>query len=331
MTQAYQLQNIEYAYDEEVVLDIDGYSIERNVVTALIGANGSGKSTLLNVLAFVTTPSRGELYFFGEKVLNGNVQTLRRQIAYVQQRPYLFNFTVLQNIELGLKLRGVDKKLWHTRVETVVENSKLQNLLQKRAHELSGGEIQKVAIARALVLEPKILILDEPFTHLDSESKADIETLLRDMRDAGSQTIIFSSHDQLQAQNLAEHICVLDKGLVKPCLLLNAFKGEVNTVTSTFNTGKSEIQIPSIIKSGTQIAVDPVHLVLSREELKSSMRNHFQGRVKSLQEAYGEIHVIVEAEESWHAIITHASLHELNINIGEQIWLSFKSSAVQVF
>ena len=259
------------------------------------------------------------------------MQALRRQIAYVQQRPYLFNFTVLQNIELGLKLRSVDKSFWQKRINTVAENLGLQNLLQKRANELSGGEIQKVAIARALVLEPRVLLLDEPFTHLDKESKADIENLLNDIRETNSRTVIFSSHDQLQAQSLADQICVLDKGEVKPCLLLNTFKGQVNTEKNVFDTGKSEIQIPPAVKTGTQIAVDPAHLVLSKEELKSSMRNHFQGRVKSLQEAYGEIHVIVEAEESWHAIITHASLNELNINIGDQIWLSFKSSAVQVF
>ena len=331
MTQAYQLQNITYAHGEDVVLCIEEYSIGQNVVTALVGANGSGKSTLLNLLAFVTTPASGSLLYFDEKVINGKAQALRRQIAYVQQRPYLFNFTVLQNIELGLKLRSIDKSVWQKRIESVAENLGLQTLLQKRAHELSGGEIQKVAIARALVLEPRVLLLDEPFTHLDKGSKADIENLLNGMSEAASPTVIFSSHDQLQAQSLADQVCVLDKGQIKPCLLLNTFKGQVNAEKSVFDTGRSEIQIPPTIKTGTQIAVDPAHLVLSNEELKSSMRNHFQGRVKSLQEAYGEIHIIVEAEESWQAIITHASLNELNINIGDQIWLSFKSSAVQVF
>jgi molybdopterin-binding protein len=285
----------------------------------------------LNLLAFVTMPARGEILFLDEKVSNGKIQSLRRQVAYVQQRPYLFNFTVQQNIELGLKLRGIDKKLWQARVELVAGNLNLKELLQKRAHELSGGEVQKVAIARALVLEPQVLILDEPFTHLDKESKLDIERLLRDKRESGPQTIVFSSHDQLQAQILADQVCVLDKGQVKAGLLLNTFKGQLNATSSVFNTGRSEIQISPVFKTGTQIAVDPVHLVLSRQKLKSSMRNHFQGRVKSLQEVYGQIHVVVEAGESWHATITQASLKELNINIGDQVWLSFKSSAVQVF
>ncbi len=331
MIPAYKLCSIECAYGDEVVLSVDEYSIEQNSVTALVGANGSGKSTLLNLLAFIGKPLRGELYYFDERVRNGEMLELRRQTAYVQQRPYLFNFTVLQNIELGLKLRCVDKQLWHRRVETVVETLNMQGLLQKRARELSGGEIQKVAIARALALEPAVLLLDEPFTHLDKKSKADIESLLSSIAEAGSQTVVFSSHDQLQAQNLADHVCHLDKGRIMPCLLMNTFSGRVNIAKGVFDTGKSEIQIPSFSKFGTQLAIDSSHLVLSKNKLESSMRNQFQGRVKLLQEEAGEIHVIVEAGESWHAIITHAALNELNINIGEQIWLSFKSTAVQVF
>ncbi len=328
---AYQLRNIKHTYVDEVVLNIPEYSIGRNVVTAMVGANGSGKSTLLNMLAFVTMPSRGNLFFLDEEVLYANLQSFRQQIAYVQQKPYLFNFNVLQNIELGLKLRNIDKSLWHSRVEKIVEILNLQGLLQKRAHDLSGGEVQKVAIARALVLQPKVLLLDEPFSHLDQKSKTDLETVLLETRERGAQTTIFSCHDQLQAQKLADEVCALDKGQIRSCLLLNTFSGQVDSNSKVFDTGKLLIQIPSTFKTGSQIAIDPAHLVLSKDELRSSMRNHFQGKVKSLEEVNGEIHVVVEAGESWHAIITHVSLAELNINIGEQIWLSFKSSAVQVF
>jgi tungstate transport system ATP-binding protein len=331
MTGAYQLHGIEYAYGDEPVLRINDYVIEQNAVTALVGANGSGKSTLLNLLAFVTTPSRGEMHFFGKQVLNGKAQELRRQTAYVQQKPYLFNFTVFQNIELGLKLRGMALQLRRVRVEAQAATLKLSDLLEKRAHELSGGEIQKVAIARALVLEPRVLILDEPFSHLDKGSKADITTLLRGIAESGSQTIIFSSHDQLQAQQLADHVCSLGQGRIMPRLLINTFSGRLDVETGVFDTGKLAIYIPSAITAGSQLAIESTHLVLSKDKLESSMRNQFRGRVKSLQEAYGEVHVIVEAGESWHVIITHAALSELNINLGEEIWLSFKSSAVHIF
>ena len=331
MKQIYKLQKIEFAYGENIALCVDDYSIEKNVVTALVGANGSGKSTLLNLLAFIITATKGELYFADEKVSVEKEKNLRRQVAYVQQRPYLFNFSVLQNMELGLKLRGIDKNVWAKRTGDIAEKLNLSSLLHKRAHDLSGGEIQKVAIARALVLEPEVLILDEPFTHLDKEAKCDIETLIEEVAKDGAQTVIFSSHDQLQAQKLAHQVCTLDKGQIKPCLLLNTFRGQLDTTNSVFRTDKSVIQVPSAVKFATQIAVDPAHLVLSKDELKSSMRNHFQGKIKALREEEGEIHVVVEAGEFWQAIITKAALSELNINIGEQVWISFKSSSVQIF
>lgn len=331
MKQIYKLKKTEFAYGENIALCVDEYSIGKNTVTALVGANGSGKSTLLNLLAFIISPTKGEIYFADEKVSSEKEKNLLRRIAYVQQRPYLFNFSVMQNMELGLKLRGIDKNVWAKRTGDVAEKLNLSALQHKRAHDLSGGEIQKVAIARALVLEPEVLILDEPFTHLDKEAKRDIETLINDMAESGEQTVIFSSHDQLQAQKLANQVCTLDKGQIKPCLLLNTFRGQLDTTNSIFRTEKSAIQIPSTVKSGTQIAIDPAHLVLSKEALKSSMRNHFLGKIKSLREEEGEIHVVVEAGESWQVIITKAALSELNINIGEQVWLSFKSSSVQIF
>ncbi|MFT5131568.1 MAG: molybdopterin-binding protein [Gammaproteobacteria bacterium] len=331
MSQLYRLRNIEYAYGDEVVLRIDEYSIEQNAINALVGSNGSGKSTLLNLLAFITLPSRGELSYSNELVIEGNTQALRRHTAYVQQKPYLFNFTVLQNIELGLKLRGMGKQSRRERAEAQALKLNLQDLLSKRAHELSGGEVQKVAIARALVLNPPVLILDEPFSHLDRQSRIDIEFLLHGLGESGSQTVIFSTHDQIQAHKLAEYVCSLEKGKIRQRLQMNTFNGRVDANRGVFDTGKLQIQLASTIKTGTQIAIDSSHLVLSKDVLKSSMRNHFQGRITSMQEANGEIHVIVDAMESWHVSITQSALNELNINIGETVWLSFKSTAVQVF
>ena len=331
MNQVYQLRNIEFAYSEEVVLQIDDYAIEENTINALVGDNGSGKSTLLNLLAFINKPKRGQVSFYGEAVLNGQMLALRRKTAYVQQKPYLFNFTVLQNIELGLKLRGMQKTHRREKADSMAASLDIQDLLRKRAHELSGGEIQKVAIARAMVLEPKVLLLDEPFTHLDKQSSQDIEHLLVKLAKNEKQTIVFSTHDHIQAHALADNVCNLEKGRFTQNLQINRFKGKVDVVEGVFDTGKLKIQIPSGISSGTQLTIDSAYLVLSNEELKSSMRNHFQGRVSALQEARGEIHVIVEAGESWHVIITASALSELDINIGDSIWLTFKSTAVQVF
>ncbi len=331
MSLIYQLNNIQYTYTDAPVLRIDKYSIEEYSVTALVGANGSGKSTLLNMLAFVSEPTAGELIYSGEKMNNARRTDCRRETAYVQQKPYLFNFSVRQNIELGLKLRGVDKQLRRHASDMIAEKLKLDKLLDRRAHELSGGEIQKVAIARALVLEPRVLLLDEPFSHLDKNSRSDIESLLKSLTTAESQTIIFSTHDVLQAQNLATQVCSLNQGRIGSSLHVNTFKGDLDVAAGVFKTSRLDIHVPPLFVEGSQLAIDSTQLVLSRERLQSSMRNQFQGRVVGLQEIGGEINISVDAGEVWQAVITREALNDLQIEIGAEIWLSFKSSAVQVF
>ena len=202
MSKAYQFSDIEFSYDREPALQAVYLAIEENAVHALLGANGSGKTTLLNLLAFVCQPGKGNIRFFDQPVTTVNSSELRRQIAYVQQKPYLFNFNVQRNIELGLKLRGVELAERKTRAENIAKQLGIENLLNKRAHDLSGGEVQKVAIARALVLEPRVLLLDEPFTYLDRSSRSDLETFISDIRNAGRQTVVFSTHDQQQAWHL---------------------------------------------------------------------------------------------------------------------------------
>ncbi|NKB36526.1 MAG: ATP-binding cassette domain-containing protein [Gammaproteobacteria bacterium] len=331
MSLIYQLNNIQYIYTTTPVLRIDEYSIEEHSVTALVGANGSGKSTLLNMLAFITEPTAGELIYAGEKMSSAHSTDCRRETAYVQQKPYLFNFSVRQNIELGLKLRGINKRLRRHSSDKIAEKLNLSKLLGRRAHELSGGELQKVAIARALILEPRVLLLDEPFSHLDKNSRIDIENLLKSLTASAAQTIIFSTHDVLQAQSLATQVCSLNQGRIGSSLHVNTFKGDLDVIAGVFKTSRLDIHVPPLFEAGSQLAIDSTQLVLSRERLKSSMRNQFQGRVVGLQELGGEVNISVDAGEIWQAIITHEALNDLQIEIGAEIWLSFKSSAVQVF
>ena len=110
MTIAYKLSDIEFSYDSSPVIKMDQYSIEEASVTAIVGPNGAGKSTLLNMLAFIDTPSNGNIDFFGRKEFVENHLSLRRHVGYVQQKPYLLNTSVFKNIEIGLKLRKVGKK-----------------------------------------------------------------------------------------------------------------------------------------------------------------------------------------------------------------------------
>ncbi|MEE9552176.1 MAG: ABC transporter ATP-binding protein [Gammaproteobacteria bacterium] len=331
MTFAYELQGIEFQYNKTPFLHIKECYFSMNETTALLGPNGAGKSTLINLLAFVTTPGMGNIKFLGDPVGDNSRFDVRRRVGYVQQNPYLFNVSVIQNVELGLKLRGISNPIRHHRAMNVIEQLGLTSFANKRVHDLSGGEAQRVAIARAMVLEPDVLIMDEPFTYLDKHSAQEIEKIIMSIRENQSQTIVFSTHDQMRAQLLADHICSMVTGRLSPVSLVNYFPGKLTKDEQKFDTGKVSINVPANINEGEHIAIESTQIVLSRTELDSSMRNMFSGKVRALNEENGLIHLVVDAGERFQVIITKSALDELRINAGDTVCLSFKSSAISIF
>jgi len=328
---AYQLSKVAYSYENEFVLHVDSLQLEKGTVTALLGDNGSGKSTLLDMLAFLNKPDRGDIYFFGEAVKEADYPHLSRRIAYVQQKPYLFNTSVMDNIELGLKLRGVARQRRRQQAEKVIEQCHLERLIRRRAHELSSGEVQKVAIARAMILSPEVLLLDEPFSHLDAQFRHELEQLVEEIRAAQSQTVVFSTHEQRQAQQLAKSICSLEHGQLIPTVGLNVFRGLADKEQAIFDTGRIKIHIPANSGMGKKLTIEPKHLVVSRQKLSSNMPNSYPGRLTSLREEGEAIRLVIEAGEAFHAIMTYPALRELGIHIGDAVWVSFKSSNVRLY
>lgn len=331
MNPAYHLKDIEFSYNGQVALKVAEQQINAGEITALVGPNGSGKTTLMNLLAFINLPGAGALDFFGEPAIRAGYEKFRRRIGYIQQKPYLLNTTVFRNIELGLKLRKVGKSERMERTGEIIERLGLTTLASRRAHDLSGGEAQKVAVARVLVLRPDVLILDEPFSHLDNNFRQEFEGLLRACKTENRQTVIFSTHDQTQIHVLADSIYSFIDGYLIPSSVTNLFTGVVDAKRNIFITGKLEIRIPDTCKSGNKMCIDSTHLVLSKSEIESSMRNNFRGRIKSIEHKDGQVHVEVNAGETFHAVITKSALHHLEINAGDSIWVCFKSTAIKVY
>lgn len=322
----YALTGIGYGYGAASVLDIAELRIARDGVTALVGPNGSGKTTLLNILAFLQAPQRGSIRFLGAEVLPDQFPALRRRIGYVQQKPYLFNTSVRKNLETGLRWREVPAAERGRRVDRVAERFGLSALLERPAHDLSGGESQRVALARALIVDPEVLILDEPFAHLDKEFAGQVDALLPKARAEKPHAVIFTTHDLIRAEALADEICALHEGRVMPAVSTNVFDGASRR--DVFDTGKIRIIMATGSAEVSRVAIDSSQIVLSREKLQSSMRNAFAGRVRAMAERNGQIQVTVEAGEVFEVLITRAALKELGVRIGDRVWVSFKSSAV---
>lgn len=329
MTLAYRLEEVIYRYGDKTVLDIRSLNIGAGKITALIGPNGAGKSTLLNLLAFLKPPCHGKVRLGEQTAHPKHLLALRRQIGLVAQNPYLLRGTVLDNVELGLKLRGAALKLRRRRALEALGKVGLGGFACRKARELSGGEAQKVALARALALEPRVLLFDEPFTYLDQGSVDRTEKLIRAYIQEQGGTVVFSTHDRLHGLALADEVVSLVAGRLIAAPLVNVFHGRVRA--GSFETGKISIVLPCDVKRGAHASIDPHEIVLSRTPLTSSLRNVFLGRIVAIAEEGGRVRVTVEAGERFQALITHQSLNELALSLGKPVWVHFKSTALNVF
>ena len=167
MTAAYRLLQVRFAWQTSNIIDIEQLSIPSQACTVILGDNGAGKTTLLSLLGCVIAPSSGTIHYQNQKVTNRNSLAFRRRIAALHQRPYLFRGTVLENAALALKLRGIADSVAREMAMQGLRQVGLSALAQRSARTLSGGEAQRVALARCLVTKPETLLLDEPFSHLD--------------------------------------------------------------------------------------------------------------------------------------------------------------------
>src|SRR5881394_2695990 len=157
-----ELRGVRHRYEGRVVLDLEQFTVPRTGTVAVVGHNGSGKSTLLRLLALLEGPTEGQVLLNGTVVPRRPPAALRRRVTLVEQRPILFRGTVLENLEYGLQVRDIGRTAATGIIGDVVGRLGLQPLLSRRRHELSDGEVQRVAVARALVLRTDVLLLDEP-------------------------------------------------------------------------------------------------------------------------------------------------------------------------
>jgi tungstate transport system ATP-binding protein len=206
------LRDIRVQYGALTVLDLPSLEIDENETLAIIGANGAGKSTLLRVIGLLERPSRGSVFFRGELAAPRHSLRLRRRIASVLQTPLLLDATVYANAAIGLKLRGCRPKEIDGRLLPWLERLGIAHVAGQSARTLSGGEARRTSLARALVLEPQLLLLDEPFSALDSPSR---EALLTDLQEAlrrSDAAVVLVTHDVHEAATLANRIGVLSRG-----------------------------------------------------------------------------------------------------------------------
>jgi tungstate transport system ATP-binding protein len=207
-------ENLRVHRGRRLIVDVPAFAVQEGEVLSVIGPNGSGKSTLLQALALLI-PAEMSYRFAGRAVqLPQETLALRREMAVVFQRPLLVDGTVADNVALGLRFRHVAEAEIRQRIPEALERFGVAHLAGRHARALSGGEAQRVSLARALALKPRVLFLDEPFASLDVLTRASIlQDLRRVLRDGG-MTALFVTHDFSEIPALADRVAVLMNGRV---------------------------------------------------------------------------------------------------------------------
>lgn len=216
MTPVFKLHNVSKRYGRREVLHIDDLTISGQKISAILGPNGSGKTTLMRIMALLTKNDAGSVEVLGENILWEKEQLLklRRQMTMVTQTAFMFEGIVYDNVAYGLKVRRKPDREIRRVVEKSLELLGMSAFVAADARSLSGGERQKVAIARALALEPRVLFLDEPTANIDPQSAVEIERHIQFInRDLGT-TIILVTHNLFQARRLADEVIFMWDGKI---------------------------------------------------------------------------------------------------------------------
>jgi tungstate transport system ATP-binding protein len=208
---------IEKVFGDRRVLKGVDLAVGAGEMCVIIGPTGSGKTTLLHILGLLDEPTAGRLRLLGTDCDSPTAShlELRRRMAFVQQKPIAFNMSLWDNIAQPLRWRGLDRAEIVARVDAMLEATGMAAYARRNALTLSGGETQRLAIARALVSRPELLLLDEPTANLDPESALRIEELLQDIVRQRETTVVMTTHDLAQAGRLAGRVGVLVDGEMK--------------------------------------------------------------------------------------------------------------------
>jgi len=329
-------------------------SIEKGEFFVLLGPTGAGKTVLLETIVGLVPVKKGRIYIEGVDVTKEPPE--KRRIGIVYQDCALFpHLTVLKNIKYGLHFNKQGSSESLKRLHRLVEQLRLHSILQRLPVNLSGGEMKRVALARALVINPSILLLDEPLSALDPNFKEEIREELKRIHQKTGITFFMVTHDFTDVLYLATKAAVMNEGKIeqvgdvtdifqRPSSSFvanflgakNIFRGNmIKKDDRTFvDTGGAVIEVASNlrkIEGRVYFTVRPEDIIISQRPFSSSARNCYPGKVVEVINRGEVFYVTADIGERMTALITKASFEEMDLREGDRVFLSFKATAVHLF
>jgi putative spermidine/putrescine transport system ATP-binding protein len=303
---ALSLEKLTLRYGNTTAVESLDLTIGKGELVALLGPSGCGKTTTMRAIAGLLAPSQGTIRLDGVDITR--VAANKRHIGLMFQSYALFpHLTVFDNVAFGLKLKGIKGTDLRNRVENGLKSVGLMDYAARKPPELSGGQQQRVALARSMVMEPKVLLLDEPLSNLDARLRLDMRTELQRVQKETGVTMIFVTHDQAEALALADRIVVMRAGAIEqigtPEEIYNApishfvadFVGFENIYTirdGKLHSDKATLPIEGPLPDAAGLAFRPRSVVLGQGNLRGTVRGvSFAGGTREyvLETAFGTV------------------------------------------
>jgi len=345
-----RLRNVSKAWDAFSLRDIN-LDVNDGEYFVVLGPTGAGKTLLLETVAGLHHPDTGEVWLNGRNITP--LPPERRNVGFVFQEYALFpHMTVRENVSFGLEMRRIPSSERTPRIEMILQLTGLEQLSNRYPETLSGGERQRTALARALVTEPDLFLLDEPLSALDVNTQEALREELRRIHERLGIATIHVTHDHVEAVVLADRIGVMSRGEIvqvgtpdevfrKPASEFvanfvgfeNMFSGfsTVEGGIADINLGEIRVKAVSDREGPVKVCIRPDDILLSKRPFKSSARNLFKGEIAEIAERGPLVKIKVAAGMDFVVLITRRSLLEMGLTVGSEAYLSFKASSVLVF
>ncbi len=336
----------------EFVLEDISLNIEEGEYFIILGPTGAGKTVLLESIAGLYPVKSGEIWLRGKEVTG--VEPEKRRISIVYQDHVLFpHLSVKDNLTFGLRMHKTGADAEKDRLSWVTELLGIGSLLHRRPDTLSGGEKQKVALGRAIITQPEVLLVDEPMSALDPETRESVQRELRQLHKALGITILHVTHDFEEAIALGNRIAVIGKGhlmqvgtteevfrhpnsefVARFAMTRNIFLGRAEgkpNGDTTFKVDGTEFIIAADANGTHHASIRPEDILISSEPIHSSARNCFPGTITNVVDKSSTLYVTVSIPPALSCLVTRHSFQEMELGEGKRVYITFKASSIHLF